>query len=312
MMRAVKTDATFYRAKKQDNLRRLLYFCVLLIGALTSMVIILLAKGDLFTRKEPISVLGAMQQDSRSAPLRLAEVLVPIRPIETGEILHPTIFRLEQRSVAEIAENPVQHFSEVNGRYARVPLVPGQSFSVEHLAATRPGNALTETIPEGYRAVTININATSGVEGWARAGARVDVSWTTRNAGKTNLKVIVQNALVLSAERQVTTSVNPLTPIPSTVTLLVTARDSSKIQLAQASGELSLSLRGNRDDGRGVQGENMSVSDLMDDFQTREQEDIQGYVRIPGKDGGEIEMAIINGKLVRRSHKIPANEIPKE
>lgn len=74
--------------------------------------------------------------------------------------------------------------------------------------------------------------------------------------GRPSLTVIVQNALVLSADRQLSSNVDPAAPVPGNHNLVVsTFKDSSKIQLASSNGSISLSLRGDRDNNGKGQGD---------------------------------------------------------
>ncbi|MCB0310477.1 MAG: hypothetical protein KDD42_04545, partial [Bdellovibrionales bacterium] len=87
--------------------------------------------------------------------------------------------------------------------------------------------------------------------------------WSSKIKGRPGVKVIVQNAKVLSAERQTAEQVKPGAPIPSTVTLLVVAKDAAKIQLASTTGSLSLSLRGDTDN-IGTAVDEITINDLLD------------------------------------------------
>lgn len=179
--------------------------------------------------------------------------------------------------------------------YARSAISKDSPVHQDFITSIRPTNLITANIPEGYRAVTIRVDATSSVEGWARAGANVDVVWASTIRGRQGVTVIVQNAKVLSAERQVETGTQPGTPVPSTVTLLVTADDAAKIQLATTTGSLSLSLRGDDDTGKGSTGRSITVDDLLGSSQqvVNPTERRDGTVRI----GGE-EFFLQNGQLI--------------
>lgn len=240
------------------------------------------------------------------AQIEMVEVLIPAQNIEAGSELKPEMFRKQQRPKAGLSSRVIRDFEEVKGHYSR-SLIPGDSPLVQDLITSiRPTNVITTQIPDGYRAVTIRVDAQSAVEGWARAGARVDVTWATSHGGKEVLTTIVQNAQVLSAERQIETQAgqpngqNAGVAIPSTVTLLVTAKDSQKIQLAKTSGTLSLVLRGDNDPGK--VGENvgtLTLNDLINGPQkTDNGKPVEGTVRI-----GDIEYNIIGGKMVPAGQK---------
>ena len=138
------------------------------------------------------------------------------------------------------------------------------------------------------------MNETTSVEGWARPGANVDVLWMSRFGDREGLKTIVENAKVLSAERQIDSTSNNIT-VPSTVTLLVTAQDAAKIQLASTTGTLSLLLRGDTDTSSSTLSSPITVEDLLGkekkgDFGNTK---ASGIVKI-----GDEEFYLIDGQLV--------------
>ena len=89
----------------------------------------------------------------------------------------------------------------------------------------------------------------SNVEGWVRAGAKVDVMLASEVATKPVITLLAQNAKVLS-----TGKVGPSKSSrgsgnvgATTITIMVTIDEATKIQLASSSGVMSLSLRGDED-----------------------------------------------------------------
>jgi pilus assembly protein CpaB len=232
------------------------------------------------------------------------QVLIPIQNIETGSRLDEAMFRKEMRPKAGLSPRAVRDFEEVKNHWART-LIPADSPLVQDvITIVQPVHAVTAMIPDGYRAVTIKVDSTSSVEGWARPGAKVDVYWATSLNSKQTVKVIVENAQVLSVEQSLQ-SAPPGSQgqqpnkdggmaIPRTATLLVSARDAQKIQLAQTAGTLSLSLRGDTDSGKAGDSQAITMADLFGG-QTKEAVDTpsEGTVRI-----GDVEYNVINGKMV--------------
>jgi pilus assembly protein CpaB len=127
--------------------------------------------------------------------------------------------------------------------------MPEQPLSDKMVTNVRPITAISSKIPEGYRAVTIPVDQTTGVEGWAKPGVKVDVSWTSVRDGRSLVTTIVYNAEVLSAGGSPSSNPNEPPSAATTVTLLVTDADAGKIHLAQTNGKVSLSLRGDNDSG---------------------------------------------------------------
>jgi pilus assembly protein CpaB len=117
------------------------------------------------------------------------------------------------------------------------------------LAPKAAGAGLPPSIPPGMRAMSVKVNEVIGVAGFVVPGTRVDVMVTIslqRQQNESLTRVVVSNAQVLTAGTRYDqeNAQKEGKPIPSTVvTLLVTPEDAERIALAQAEGQLMLSLR---------------------------------------------------------------------
>ncbi len=233
------------------------------VGFFTLSVMALL--GFVYLKSDPVEPTPAAVVIQKEPDREMVEVLVPLRDIAAGTPLQPSMFKKDRRLALSVDDRAVKDFEAVIGAYSRTLLVAGTPLHSDFITNVRPTTAISANIPVGFRAVAIRVNATSSVEGWARAGSKVDVHWTTQVRGQPSLITIVQNAKVLSAERQVSANSQPGAPVPSTVTLLVSAQDAQKIALAEStSGQLSLSLRGDTDAGKAEgAGGSLTVDDLL-------------------------------------------------
>ncbi len=242
-------------SRGRDSSRILLLLGLILFVLFGGAAFLLLQTGEQAPPPAPVV------QD-QPPPMRLVSVLVPVQEIEAGAALMPHMFRQEKRPQVGVSERAVASYEEIQGTFARSLIFPGQPLHKEYLTTVRPANVLTAKIPEGFRAVTIRTDSLTSVGGFARPGARVDVNWSTKINGEPAIVPIVENAEVLSADSQTTNQPGTTGIVPNTVTLLVTADDAKRIQLAAASGALSLSLRGDSD-SLGSQGPGkVTISDL--------------------------------------------------
>ena len=207
---------------------------------------------------EPLSAATTGLPDANSI-----EVLVPLDNIEPGTTLEPTLFRKDYRAASTIAPEMIRDFDEVRGLYSKGLLVVNQPVHRDYLTTLQPVNKLTASIPVGYRAIAIDVDDTTSVEGWAQPGARVDVMWVSGITGKKTISVVAENAKILSTNRQAEASGNADprdervaqqqqdAGMPRTTTLLLSNRDSLKVRLAALNGQLALVLRGTEDLGSG-------------------------------------------------------------
>ena len=183
----------------------------------------------------------------------MVEVIVPIESIPPGATLEPRLFHRVKKPEVLVGPEIIREFEEVKGLYSRGVLVVGQPVHRDFLTSLQPVNALTASIPPGYRAIAISVDAISSVEGWAQPGARVDVIWVTRDLGAQMAYVVAPNAKVLSANKKAEgATVDGKTKdeeVPQTVTLLLSVRDAMRVRLAALNGRLALVLRGSEDAG---------------------------------------------------------------
>lgn len=156
-------------------------------------------------------------------------------------------------------------------------------------------NPVTEQIPQGMRAMTVRVDATSSVEGWVRAGAFVDVLLV--QGSRTD--VVAEGVKVLSAERSTAQMDNSTTStIPSTVTLLVTQDQCLAINTAIPLGRLSFVLRGSTDEDKWAS--TTFTSERLKGSQSTKslKSSVNGYVSV--KDGKNTKtFANVDGKWLK-------------
>lgn len=226
-----------------------------------SFVAVVFLTNNQSSAKEPTTVVIHEPQ------IEMVEVLVPVQKIDQGATLEASMFRRENRPKVGLSPGVIREFEQIQGTYAAALIVPDQPLHQEYITKVRPVNPITKLLPDGFRAVTIKVDEKTAVEGWVAPGARVDVIWASILNGKTAIQVIVENAVVLSANKVTEAAQaqqqNPAAAAaPNTVTLQVSSEDSKKIQLASISGTLSLSLRGDRDSGKTTAGRPLTLDDL--------------------------------------------------
>jgi pilus assembly protein CpaB len=151
------------------------------------------------------------------------------------------------------AQTPLQGgfatVEEVVDRGLIAGVVENEPLTENKLAAKEAGAGLPPTITPGMRAISVKVNEVIGVAGFVVPGTRVDVVTVIsreENREDTLSRVVVSNVQVLSAG----TRYDQEEPkkdgkaIRSTVvTLMVSPVDAERVALAQAEGQLMLTLR---------------------------------------------------------------------
>ncbi len=173
----------------------------------------------------------------------------PERQITQGTNLSNVKFKEVYWPQDQVPEGAVRDLTEVRNTYAieniraLVPVQRGM-LSSEPVQTSLP-------VTSGNRAIAIQLDAYSGVEGHVRPGSRVDVTLTYYEQGDLTTKVIVQNARVLSYGGMVKNGLNIEGPrkVMNSATLDVSSEDALTILTSKKLGTLNLILRANDDTG---------------------------------------------------------------
>jgi len=189
-----------------------------------------------------------------AANLGTISLLTPERAVRAGTKLNEVRFKEVLWPRNQVPEEAVRDMSEVQNMYAKSDLSPGIPLQRSHLS--REGFMSSLALTPRNRAVSIEVDETSGLEGHALPGTKVDIILTFTEGGQLTSKVIVQNARVLSyggdtstaADRSAVASDLRVRRTSRTITLDVTPKDALQITTARQLGRLSLIMRSNDDD----------------------------------------------------------------
>ena len=186
----------------------------------------------------------------KPAQIEMVKVLVPTRNIRTNEELKRAYFKEVELPKSQVGEASVRGAEMIDGMFAKSAIPADEPLNRQLITKQSPGSQLAPLIPPGFRAVAIRVDEVSSIEGWVTANTRVDIDMIHQNRGETVISTLVQNALILSAQRSRDAEVKPGDPIPGTVTVMVSIPDARKIHLAQKVGQLTLAMRSPEDDGK--------------------------------------------------------------
>lgn len=164
---------------------------------------------------------------------------------------------------------PEQGFVEVGeviGRVTAYELTKGQAIVEPLLTQRGMGSGLQALIPQGMRAITIEVNEFSGLAGMVRPGSRVDLVATLQEGGtdRAMAKTIVHNVLVTAVGQRMTdVPTDPRMPVEPfrSVTILVTPEQAEAVELMSTTARPRLVLRNNMDKET-VESAGVSFADL--------------------------------------------------
>ncbi len=182
-------------------------------------------------------------------------LVAPISRVPKGTKLTREYVKEIQWPRDQVPEGALRGFAEAEGMFAASVLPPNQPILRTSVAVTLPAFGISELLPPGHRAVTIEVDEITGIEGWATAGAHVDVlvTYLDQEEGVHRTRVAVEDAIVLSYGRNANRAKSgndddlEANKIAQTVTLAVPLEDSLKIQTATAIGKINLALRNSND-----------------------------------------------------------------
>jgi pilus assembly protein CpaB len=187
------------------------------------------------------------------ATVKLSKVVVAKADITPGQQLKAEDLAEGQVSPDAVPSGAFSDVQSLVGRVADAQMVKGQPVLEAQLAPQGAGAGLQALVPEGMRAITIEVNEFSGVAGLLTPGCHVDVLATIQSNNKQLTRAIVQDVKVTAVGQHLTAQdsqkQDPNQPpqITRSITVLVTLEQAEAIELATATGRPRLVLRSARD-----------------------------------------------------------------
>jgi pilus assembly protein CpaB len=188
----------------------------------------------------------------KSMPVRQVEVartfvVVAARALPTGARLSAADLKVVPWPSGSMVAGGFSKIEDVVDRGLLASAVENEPMVASKLAAREAGAGLSSAIPQGMRAMSVKVNDVIGVAGFLDPGTRVDLMVTIRREDDTTSRTVASNVEVLRSgtrgdhDRPKDAKAAPAAA--AVVTLLVTPEDAERIALAQAEGQIMLSLR---------------------------------------------------------------------
>lgn len=243
---------------------------------------------------------AAKQATAVVAEFDTVTIPVPVEPVAAGTRLRDVKFKNVAFPKHQLPAGALTSLQNLSDSVALTRLPANLPLFRENIStAMGVSNPVMEKIPPGMRAITIRVDATSAVEGWAGTGTMVDVILVEKDRST----VVAERVKILSAERSVSPVEGASAPsVPSTVTLLVTQDQALAINTAVPLGRIAFALRSAQDEDSWTS-TTFTADRLKNAAQGKRESTIRGYVSI--KEGGKKDgFALSDGKWVR-SQVIP-------
>lgn len=174
------------------------------------------------------------------------QVVVASRDLSVGHIVTREDLEVVDWPSKNVPDGFYMQPGEVLGRGVMFAVHRNEPLLAAKLADKSAGGGLPLTIPEGKRAVSVEVDEVVGVAGFVLPGTRVDVLATvmpSSNRSETTTRIILQNIPVLTADQSYQQDPNEDPKVVTVVTLLVTPPEAESLTLAATEGKIQLALR---------------------------------------------------------------------
>jgi pilus assembly protein CpaB len=184
--------------------------------------------------------------------------LVAAHALPAGTLARDEDFGLKSGAPAEVPAGALLDSPEIRaslrGALVRRYIDPGMPVTREDVVRVRDRGFLAAVLEPGTRAISISVDAASGVAGLIWPGDRVDVILTQDMDATASLgeriasETVLRDIRVIAVDQDIAQGTEPSAAsksgrVPNTVTLQVTPEQADKVAVAQHLGHLSLSVR---------------------------------------------------------------------
>jgi pilus assembly protein CpaB len=202
-----------------------------------------------------------------AAQVESAKILVAMVDINIGEKLDARTVKLEEWPKDRVPEGAVYELTEVEGQFPRTRMYAGEPILQAKLMGANNSNA-TQTIPKGFRVVSIKASVENAGGGLIQPGDRVDVLVLLRKSAEvpeTGARTILRDVNVFSVDGATERSVDEdgRARTLSTVSLLLKPRQAESAMLASELGRMFLTLRRPDDDVEDTNEDGETVKSLL-------------------------------------------------
>jgi pilus assembly protein CpaB len=210
----------------------------------------------------------SMHNKNSQTAQKMVQIAVAKAPIAPGAMLGPDDITLTPMPGEAPPPQTFTNPGDLIGRVISAPMVPGQAFVTTLLAPKGTLAGLEALVPQGMRAVTVDVTESGAMSGLLTPGARVDVVVTNINRedqSKSVTRTIVQNLTVAAVGQRLSPAKSDgekEMPVARTVTLLVTPHNAQMLDMAQSIGRIRLIMRATGDQAKDVV-DNVMFTELL-------------------------------------------------
>ena len=219
---------------------------ILAVAAAVLMFITIYTGMSLLTKQE-IIVQPAEQAPPPPAVEKTAVVVAKVN-IPARTRIQDTMLQMKELPVDLVPEGAIKSFDDVLNVQVKVSIFSGDVLTTQKVFADKSAEGFVGTIPDGCRAISINVNEVTGVAGFAKPGDFVDLLLVEKSEYSATTSVLLQNVPLLSVNQDmgdsmVDTNSGSAISNPTIATLALLPEDAMKLISASKLGEIYMSLR---------------------------------------------------------------------
>lgn len=178
-----------------------------------------------------LATFGSARARLSSVDAETAPVCTAVQAIKAGTVIEANMLTLQDVPASLAAEGAIGTREEAVGKLAVEPIPANGQITAGALASSEPAASLAGALDAGSRAISVAVDAETGLAGLIRHGDRVDVLSEGR--------AIVENAKVIAVDSSLSETLEEY----ATVTMQVSPEDAIAIQAAQELAPVRLSMR---------------------------------------------------------------------
>jgi pilus assembly protein CpaB len=200
--------------------------------------------------------LGKKDSSANAAAMEAVDVLVAAKAVNVGARIALTDLKWQKWPKDAMDAAYITKKAQPNaideaaaGSVARAPLLPGEPVTAQKVIKSDGAGFLAAVLTPGHRAYSLKVNAERGAGGFILPNDRVDVIMTrklgTDDGGRPafDSATVLQNVRVLAIDQMAKEEEGNQAIVGKTATLEVSPPQAQALALAEAMGEITLSLR---------------------------------------------------------------------
>ncbi|MGE4283684.1 MAG: Flp pilus assembly protein CpaB, partial [Clostridia bacterium] len=190
--------------------------------------------------------------EASDTQIEYSDVVVAVKNIDSRTEIKSDDIKVIKVEKSSVNLKAFTNSNDVIGKRVRAALIEGEQILKDRVAS-EDQLLLSYNIPEGERAITVNVNEASEVGDFIRPGDYIDILVTLDKLEiEDNIqkiiyprvtKVVLQDILVLGMGQLQEVPEAPRQELPQTVTLAVTLEEAEKLAFSEETGVIKMVLR---------------------------------------------------------------------